>query len=225
MTSVVSICNLALSNIGKDNIQALSDKGAEARACRQFYDHTRDMLLQSHPWNFAGKIEALAEVTNDRPRDWAFVYQRPSDCLKVRFVQRSPIEVGAHEKGMTDMGFPYSVEGQLIYCGISPAYLNYTCRVTDASKFPPLFVEALSWHLAVRLAMPLTRDPKIRADAYQLAVGAASVAAAADANEVRHTYDHVSDFARARGATPEKRLVPMTGDLDSRWIDEGVWNG
>lgn len=198
MTSVVSICNLALSNIGKDNIQALSDKGAEARACRQFYGQTRDMLLQSHPWNFAGKIEALAEVINDRPRDWAFVYQRPIDCLKVRFIQGSPVDVGAHEGGATDMGFPYSIEGQLIYCNISPAYMVYTYRLEDPTKYPPLFVEALSWHLAVRLAMPLTRDPKIRADAYQLAVNAAAVAAAADANEVRHTYDHETEFVRGR---------------------------
>ncbi len=44
MASVVSICNLALSNIGKDNINALTDAGAEARACSQFYEHVRDMM-------------------------------------------------------------------------------------------------------------------------------------------------------------------------------------
>ena len=46
MSSVIAICNLALSNVGKDNISSLDEAGAEARACRQFYDLTRDALLQ-----------------------------------------------------------------------------------------------------------------------------------------------------------------------------------
>jgi hypothetical protein len=66
MSSIVSICNLALSNLGKDNISALTDEGAEARACNQFYDHVRDTLLQVYPWSFAGKTASLAEVTNDK---------------------------------------------------------------------------------------------------------------------------------------------------------------
>ncbi|MBB3137819.1 hypothetical protein FHS26_005587 [Rhizobium pisi] len=50
----------------------------------------------------------------------------------------------------------------MIYCNVSPAYLNFTERLIDPTKYPPLFVDALSWHLAVRLAMPLTRDPQVR---------------------------------------------------------------
>lgn len=200
MTSVVSICNLALSNVGKNNIQALSDAGAEARACRQFYEHTRDMLLQSFPWGFAGKTQSLAEVTNDKLGEWRHAYTRPIDCLKIRFIRPEYSAVNCADDFPSDLpsGFPYAIEGQTIYSDLSPVFLRYTYRIDDPTKFPPLFVEALSWHLAVRLAMPLTRDPKVRADAYQLAVQAASTAAAADANEVRHTSDHSTEFVRAR---------------------------
>jgi hypothetical protein len=200
MTSVVSICNLALTNLGKQNIQALTDAGAEAAACNQFYEHVRDLLLQSYPWHFAGKTASLAELTNDKPGAWSYAYRRPTDCLKVRWIRREySADDTCPQTLQQEIANPYEIEGQTVYCNLSPAFLRYTYRVTDPAKFPPMFVEALAWHLSVRLAMPLTRDPKVRADAYQLAVQAAGTAAAHDANEVRETSDFDSDLVEARG--------------------------
>lgn len=200
MASVVSICNLALSNIGKDNINALSDAGAEARACQQFYEHTRDLLLQSYVWRFAGKTLSLAEVTNDKPGAWAYAYRRPTDCLKIRYVrpEYSETEIDLSDAKLDNFGIAHEVEGDTIYCDISPAFLRYTYRLTDPSKFSPLFVEALAWHLSVRLAMPLTRDPKIRQDCFNIANGAQAMAQMADANEERETSDITSDIVEAR---------------------------
>lgn len=200
MASVVSICNLALSNIGKDNINALTDAGAEARACQQFYEHTRDLLLQSYVWRFAGKTLSLAEVTNDKPGAWAYAYRRPTDCLKIRYVrpEYSETEIDLSDAKLDNFGIAHEVEGDTIYCDISPAFLRYTYRLTDPSKFSPLFVEALAWHLSVRLAMPLTRDPKIRQDCFNIANGAQAMAQMADANEERETSDITSDIVEAR---------------------------
>lgn len=201
MTSIVSICNLALSNIGKDNIQALGDAGAEARACRQFYEHTRDLLLQTYPWRWAGKTQSLAEVTNDKPGAWAYAYSKPNDCLKIRYVrpEYSEDEIDIEGAKTDSFGIAHEVEGDTIYTDISPAFLRYTYRIVDPSKYPPLFVEALAWHLAVRLAMPLTRDPAVRKEAFNIANGAQAVAQTADANEERETSDIVSDLVVARG--------------------------
>ncbi|RWF70085.1 MAG: hypothetical protein EOQ34_19885 [Mesorhizobium sp.] len=201
MASIVSICNLALSNLGKDNISALTDAGAEARACNQFYDQTRDALLQGYPWRFAGKTASLAEVTNDKPGAWKYAYRYPTDCLKVRYlrpayVENDPTDYSAAQAD--SFGFAHEIEGQTIYCDLSPAFLRYTFRNVDPTKYPPLFIEALSWHLAVRFAMPLTRDPKMRADAFQLAQQTQGLAQMADANETRETSDHDSEFATER---------------------------
>lgn len=201
MSSVVFICNLALSNIGKANISDLNEASAEAKGCKQFYAHTRDMLLQSYPWRWAGRTLAMAEVTNNKPNRWDHAYQRPSGCLKIRRVVDEmlqdyvPYELRAVKAG----GFDYAVEGSVIYTNLSPAYLEYTARIDDPTMFPPLFQDALAWHLAVRLAMPLTRDPKVRADAYQLAMRMQAEAAAADANEVRETSDYPAEMMEARG--------------------------
>jgi hypothetical protein len=198
MASVVSICNLALSNIGKDNIQALTDAGAEARACSQFYEHTRDILLQGYPWRFAGATVSLAQMANDRIGQWSYAYARPSDCMKVRWLRPQYSENDPALSLQDELAIPYEIEGQTIYCNLSPAFLRYTSLQADPTKFPPLFIEALGWHLAVRLAMPLTRDPKVRAEAYQMATMATGQAQMMDANEARETSDHESVFAKAR---------------------------
>ena len=47
--------------------------------------------------------------------------------------------------------------------------------------------------------MPLTRDPKVRADAFQLAMRTQGQAEMADANEERETSNHDSEFVTERG--------------------------
>lgn len=200
MSSVIFICNLALSDIGKSNISDLNEASAEAKACKQFYAHTRDTLLQAYPWRWAQKTLSMAEVANTKANRWDHAYARPSDCLKIRRVVDEmlldyvPYELRAVKAG----GFDYSVEGSIIYTNLTPAYLEYTARIEDPTLFPALFQDALAWHLAVRLAMPLTRDPKIRADAYQLAARMQAEAASADANEQRETSDYASEMIEAR---------------------------
>lgn len=201
MTSVVSICNLALSNIGKDNIASLADATAEARACSQFYAHVRDMLLQAYPWRWAGKTLSMAEVTNNKPGAWEYAYAKPIDCLKVRYVrpEYSESDIDLDGAKLDAFGVMHEIEGETIYTDISPAFLRYTAQVTDPTKFPPLFVEALAWQLSVRLAMPLTRDPSVRREAFNIANGMQASAQTSDANEERETSDAASDLAQARG--------------------------
>lgn len=196
MSSIVAICNLALSNIGKQNISSLTEASAEARVCRQYYDVTRDMLLQGYPWNFAGKAQSLAQVSNDRQGMWRFAYARPQDCIKIRGVV--PRLDQGYAPNDAAIKTPYHVDGGLIYCDLSPAVLLYTFRQADPTKYSPLFIDALSWHLAVRLAMPLTRDPKIRADAWQVANNVTGQAQEIDASEERYNYWQTTDLIEGR---------------------------
>lgn len=199
MVSIVSICNLALSNIGKDNISSLTEASAEARACNQFYEHARDTLLQVYPWRFAGVTQSLASVTNDKVGEWSHAYALPSDYLKARWIRPEYSDTDAVTlTQQQEIQIPYDIEGDKLYCNMSPAFLRYTRRITDPTKFTPLFVDALSWALTVRLAMPLTRDLKQRNDAYKLAQMARAEAEMADANEVRNSADHDSELVEVR---------------------------
>lgn len=199
MSSVVFICNLALTNLAKPDIEDINEDSSEARACKQYYEHVRDMLLQAAPWRFAAKTVSLAEVTNDKPGDWLHAYQRPTDCLKVRYIRPEYSETPSTDTPPPgEYGYPYELEGQKLYCDLSPALLRYTYRLTDPTKYSPTFIEAFGWHLAVRLAMPLTRDPKVRADAYNVAVRMQASAEALDANEERHDSNHDSELVAGR---------------------------
>ncbi len=192
MTSVVSICNLALSNIGKGTISDINEASAEAQQCKLQYYNCRDTLLQAHPWTFARKVQALAALANDWESRWAYRYQKPSDCLKI--VRLVP-----------DIDFPddidpapHGLRASSIYASYSPVFLEYTRLEDDPTKYPPLFADALAWSLSARIAMPLTRDQSIRKDAYQMAVAATSAAQTADANDEPRRYNVEASWIAAR---------------------------
>ncbi|OJF92064.1 hypothetical protein AX761_21735 [Rhizobium sp. 58] len=200
MSSEIFICNLALSNIGKQNISDLNEAGAEARACRQFYAFCRDTLLQVYPWRFAGKTQSMGQIVNDKPGAWGYAYNRPNDCLKVRYVRENySLTPDASAPMPGPVGHPYEIEDGKIYCNLSPALLRYTWRIIDPTKFPPLFIDALSWSLSARLSMPLTKDLGLRNSSNQAASATRLAAEAADANEERETSDITSELVAERG--------------------------
>ncbi|SCM79743.1 conserved hypothetical protein [uncultured Pleomorphomonas sp.] len=203
MASTVSICNLALGHLGADKIDALSEASTEARACNRFYGQTLDALLAAGPpWRFARQEAVLAEVSGVAAGRWAHAYALPVDLLRVRAVRPADgalagVLLPGDLRGAED-GYPYELFGDRLLTDLSPAALRYIRRVDDPSKFPPLFVEALSWHLAARLAMPLTRDAGQRQAAFQMALQTQAAASAADANDERAGSGFLSDYERVR---------------------------
>lgn len=192
MVSVVSICNIALSHVGKSTISDINEESEEARQCKLHYALTRDTMLQAYPWLFARKMQVLAEVANSWSERWQHTYTRPTDCLK-------PIRIvpDVDDPDDTDL-VPFDVGEGLIFCNLSPAKLLFTKRFEDPAKFPPLFQDALSWALATKIALPLTKDMSVRKDAFQISGQALSAAQTADANEELHTYDYQSNIIRSR---------------------------
>lgn len=204
MASTVSICNLALGHLGADKIDALFEASSEARACNRFYAQTLDALLAAGPpWRFARHFAALAEIPGEESNRWAHTYALPTDLIRVR--ELVPLG-GAYGGAVASDDLmqqgprsePYELSGSFLFCNLSPAALRYIRRVEDPSKFPPLFIEALSWHLAARLAMPLTRDPGQRKAAFQMALQTQAAASAAEANDEPVSSSFVSEYERVR---------------------------
>lgn len=176
--SVVGICNLALGRIGIDQfIEDLDDPNNRARACKNFYEPTRDQVLEDFPWDFAQSFVALAEVSGDPPAGWSKVYRVPSDALKVHVISTNfqfrpalwsagsiwnynlvPFD-RAPFRQMSD------ATGRTILTDLDEAYAWYTRRVEDPNFFSALFASALAWKLAAELALVL----KAKVDLAQLA--------------------------------------------------------
>lgn len=165
VTTAVDVCNTALAHLGETaNVLSVfpPDGSAQAALCNRFYNVAVEELLTLHPWSFATKRADLTEdATNDLDQSWGFSYQVPGDVGRV--LQVIPPDtpdnvVDATTREQPSHTLEQDAAGDLrLYSNIEDAVLRYTTYVYDANKYPALFVSALSWLLASKLAGPLIK--------------------------------------------------------------------
>ena len=178
MATEIDICNLALAHLGDDaTIASIKppEGSAQAENAARFYPIARNALLETHTWNFASKRVALATTTNTLEQ-WEYAYVAPADMMTPLAIisptaqndYSTRMSSGDTPGGITSNYSPtivaghytpqqFAVEGIYIYSNQENALLRYQSIVTDPSKFSPLFVITLSWHLASMLAGPIIK--------------------------------------------------------------------
>lgn len=187
MASEIDIANLALSRLGDDaTVASLNppEGSAQAEHCAQFYPIARDTLLELHNWNFATRRITLAETTLPDNAGWLYAYAAPSECIQVIAILPPSVSdnytanlgniPGYRTYGPEDITPPglastsvyipqdYALEtldtgDTVILTNTSEATCRYIVRVTDTTKFSPLFIDVLSWYLAHMIAGPLIK--------------------------------------------------------------------
>lgn len=206
MASEVDICNLALGHLGDNATVASLDPpegSAQAEHCARFYPIARDALLQSHGWNFSTRRIQLAQL-GAAPTGWSYSYARPNDALDVFDIQAPNTQDYATRTNAylceTD------AEGnEVIYTNVENAICRYTARIQDPTKFSPLFVTALSWHLASMLAGPVIKGDAGAAESKRCAQMMQFYLAQAqhsDAQQRHVDMVHTPDWVAARGYNP-----------------------
>lgn len=187
MASEVDICNLALSRLGDDATVSSLDPpegSAQAEHCATFYPIARDNLLEMHNWNFATRRIVLGETSLPTNAGWQYAYTVPSECLQL--ISVLPPDVtdnyssdlgnipGYRTYGPGDLTDPglgarafympqdFAIETDssgvpILLTNQPEATARYVVRVTDTTRFSPLFVETLSWYLASMLAGPILK--------------------------------------------------------------------
>ena len=204
MASEIDIVNLALSRLGDDATVASlypPEGSAQAEHGARFYPVARDTLLEMHHWGFATKRGTLAEFAGDYGC-WAYAYALPGDAIKI-------LDVFAEGAGDDCSVAKYEREALpngvgAIYTNEPMATVRYIARITDTTKFSPLFVDALAWLLASYLAGPILKGDAGMAMAQRAAQMAQMMfgrAAESDANQRRMSPEHTPDWISARGAT------------------------
>jgi hypothetical protein len=208
MPSDIDICNLALARLG-DSATVASiappEGSVQAEHCARFYPLARNALLEMHPWGFATRRVRPARL-EAAPPGWAYAFALPSDSLRV--IDVIPCHPPMPEGFLSECGFlppvlrpEFSVEDGKLLTNIEDFTLIYTFIPRDASGFPPLVVEALSWLLASHLAGPLVKGDsgaKLAQACYQTFRVAASSAIASDAKARRASLDFIPSGIRAR---------------------------
>lgn len=161
MASPVDICNLALSHLGEAGSVASIDPpeaSSQARLCARYYPLARDSAIETHAWGFATRRAQLAPVVVPPAYEgeWAFAYAKPNLCLRLWQVYVP----GLTEPGRSeDFAEETAADGSsLILTNAEGAFGKYVVSVTDTTRYPPSFVNYLSFELAGYLVIPITRS-------------------------------------------------------------------
>jgi hypothetical protein len=201
LSSVVDIVNIALSHLGEDATVSSIDPpegSAEAERAAMFYPQARDSLLEMHEWRFATKRVLLALTVSDT-FEWSFAYAPPSNMLRALAVL--PETSSAEDDGEDYDQQLDANDAQIILTNCEDASLKYTARVTDATRFPPLFIEALSWLLAAHMAGPIIKGDagrKVAGSCLQTAMGFLAQAKVSDANQRKVEPTHTPGWIGGR---------------------------
>ena len=186
MATEIDICNLALAHLGDDaTIASIKppEGSAQAEHAARFYPIARNTLLETHTWNFAAKRASLATTTNTTEQ-WEYAYVAPADMMTPLAIisptaqndYSTRMSSGDTPGGITSNYSPtivaghytpqqFAVEGDYIYTNQENAILRYQSLIIDSTKFSPLFVVALSWHLAAMMAGPIIKGDQGMAEA------------------------------------------------------------
>jgi len=166
-----------------------------------------------HNWNFATRRTTLSETTLPTDAGWLYAYFVPADCIQIVAIlppdapdnysatlgaipgyasyngcfeanENSPLKAYYMPQDFaleTDtLGRPIILTNQY------QATARFVLRITDTTRFSPLFIDTLSWYLASMLAGPLIKGDVGAAEGkrcLQLAMSLLAKASTSDARQ------------------------------------------
>ena len=166
-SSVIQVCNRALTKLGSARIVDLLDDSRQARALNAAYEPVRDLVLRTFRWGFALKRALLSASATPPAFGFNYQYVLPSDYLLVDQVGEQMPTVGSDSYVGTEI-VDYAIEnGRLLTDMAAPLALRYVARITDPTVWDAHFAEVLACKLAWELCEELTQSDAKR----QLAQG------------------------------------------------------
>lgn len=182
----VEVCNMALSHLGLARINAPDEATPAARALDLHYRTVLEALLSRRDWSFAFRTAAaLAQLPNEGGGVYRYKYAAPADMLMPYAVSAVAAGSAAYLPSCRE---PYRWHGDVLYAGVSPAWLEYHASDSPPDVWHPLFKIAFSRALSAAVAMPLTRDTVLADREIKLAELTYHAAAEADANSAPMSY-------------------------------------
>ena len=192
MSTKLQLINVALLKAGvSQTVVQLTEDTREAFQAGLLFDPTVRETLRAYPWGFATKYadSAVAATHGDAMKlfdgsptapvngDWIYTYRYPSDCLMARRLvpptgrrfSRTPIPFIVGRNAPQVEADP-SGDLVLIFTNEPDAVLEYTAAVDleIASFTEPLFEDVLTTLLASKLAMSLSREPRLALQLYNI---------------------------------------------------------
>lgn len=160
--SDVIIANLAAGFLGDEaTISGLTppEGSAQSEHAAQFYPIARDAVLEMHTWGFATRRATLS-LRDETVNGWVYSYDRPSEALKVFSVMPQSATDDLVVVGGVKVPQKFTTEiaangDQIILTNQQNADCRFVTRVTDTTKFTPLFQLCVAKLLASFMAGPI----------------------------------------------------------------------
>ena len=143
-SSNVEICNSALSLIGQESIVSLNENKPGARQCKANFDPCRRSVLVAHDWTFAEARVTTAAETDTPAFNFTYQHALPSDCLRIRSVNKSP-----------EPSELWRPAGRKILTDDSTLYVVYTKDEKDPKVFEDQFADALAHYIAWKICVAM----------------------------------------------------------------------
>jgi hypothetical protein len=159
-TSEVAVANSALIKLGAPQISALSDSVKSAQTINAIFDTMRKKLLTNHTWKFATKRIALSATANTPISVWTKEFLLGSDVLLVQ-------DTNLQEDEPWDIEFNVD-NNRVLVCNSDSVIIEYTKDITDPTKWPAYFDEALSCLIAANSAYAITQSRSKERDMWEL---------------------------------------------------------
>lgn len=179
MASKVTICNMALQNIGAKLITSLSEGSANADECNARFDEARRALLSMHLWNFATKRVMLNVDTETPAFNYAYQYTLPSDLVylvqtRLEEGYQSSLASSRENPSIIDNNFyedridKYRIEGNKLLTNSASVGIVYIADETNTELYSPTFTQLLARFLGSLIAYRIKGSSSERDTQYKL---------------------------------------------------------
>ena len=145
-TSVVDICNIALTRLGEDRIVSLNDSAERAILCNLNYPYARDRALRAFEWSCAIERATLSRLATDPiTTDWDHQYQLPNDCLRVLNMPNVPAAT-------------WEISQRYLLTSEDTVVIRYIKRLLDPAMYDAQLVYAVAFRVGADIAYKLTHN-------------------------------------------------------------------
>jgi len=140
--TATEICRQAILRVG--SAQLFEPYGEPMALAQSFYEVTRDELLSDFQWSFTRSQISISKDAANPTTGYAYRYAIPAGTGQI---------IRVNNIDDADNTAKWEVVGGYIHTDlVTPIVVDITTKVTDPTKFPPIFVHILTVTLAIKLA-------------------------------------------------------------------------
>ncbi len=209
---VLGVWNAALTQAGgRQLLASTADVSLAGDLLRLWYVPSRDYVFRKAAWPSLRYVTTLALVAEndfvddwtpaDPPLPWRYAYARPANMLAARWLQSAKVDAGKISSVREyDFAFSRMGDAKVILTNVESAVLTYSKPVENPEDWDDDLLQAVIFHLAGNLTMPLSGQAPLQRSNFAVASEYIRMALETQAN-ADHQYvpEATSEMIESRG--------------------------